>query len=275
MALDVSKVRYISLIRLEGGESILSLPYEEMSIDPDLIAGFVTAVIIFAKTPIRTIRKAAYDILIEVGETVLVLLVVDPVPSEAPYRERLKRILENVEEKHGAKLKKFEGDVRRFREFSLEILVEFPFSAIDIDLVPFKNKQGIIIPFRVGSVDSNLEQLEAFINGKRTVAEIMDLIDLPEKQVLAMFSMLHKYQWCDFKRRLTDNDILVKQECPDITMNSIRAQYGKPVDDMLNHFDGAMTITQVIEALPYDQQALWFLINKLVEVGCLAQKTSS
>ena len=275
MALDVSKVRYISLIRLEGGESILSLPYEEMSIDPDLIAGFVTAVIIFAKTPIRTIRKAAYDILIEVGETVLVLLVVDPVPSEAPYRERLQRILEDVEEKHGAKLKKFEGDVRRFREFSLEILMEFPFSTVDIDLVPSANKKGIIMPFRVGTIDSKLEQLEAFINGKRTVAEIMDLIDLPENQVLALFSMLQKYKWINFKRRLTDNDILVNQECPDITLNSIKAQYGKPVDDMLNHFDGSMTITQVIEALPYDQQALWFLINKLVEVGCLAQKTSS
>ena len=275
MALDVSKVRYISLIRLEGGESILSLPYAEMSIDPDLIAGFVTAVIIFAKTPIRTIRKAAYDILIEVGETVLVLLVVDPVPSEAPYRERLKRILETVEEQHGAKLKKFEGDVRRFREFSLEILMEFPFLTIDIDLVPSEKKSGIIMPFRVGTVDSKLEQLEAFINGKRTVAEIMDLIDLPEEQVLALFSMLHNYKWIDFKRRLTDNDILVNQECPDITLNSIKAQYGKPVDDMLNHFDGSMTITQVIEALPYDQQALWFLINKLVEVGCLAQKASS
>jgi len=275
VSLDVSKVRYISLIRLEGGESILSLPYAEMSIDPDLIAGFVTAVIIFAKTPIRTIRKAAYDILIEVGETVLVLLVVDPVPSEAPYRERLQRILEDVEEKHGAKLKKFEGDVRRFREFSLEILMEFPFSKVDIDLVPSANKSGIIMPFRVGTIDSKLEQLEAFINGKRTVAEIMDLIDLPEKQVLALFSMLHKYKWIDFKRRLTDNDILVNQECPEITLNSIKAQYGKPVDDMLNHFNGSMTITQVIEALPYDQQALWFLINKLVEVGCLAQKASS
>ncbi|MGY5862262.1 MAG: hypothetical protein RTU09_07800 [Candidatus Thorarchaeota archaeon] len=275
MALDVSKVRYISLIRLEGGESILSLPYGEMSIDPDLIAGFVTAVIIFAKTPIRTIRKAAYDILIEVGETVLVLLVVDPVPSEAPYRERLHRILESVEETHGAKLKKFEGDVRRFREFSLDILMEFPFSAIDIDLIPVMNKKGIVMPFRVGSVDSKLEQLEAFINGKRTVAEIMDLIDLPEEQVLAMFSMLNKYKWSEFKRRLTDDDILVKQECPDITLNSIKAQYGKPVDDMLNQFDGTLTITQVIEALPYDKQALWFLINKLVEVGCLVQKTSS
>ncbi|RLI61415.1 MAG: hypothetical protein DRO93_04425, partial [Candidatus Thorarchaeota archaeon] len=77
LVVDVKRVRYISLIRLEGGESILSIPYAELTVDPDLIAGFVTAVIIFANTPIRTIRKAAYDILIEVGKTVLVLLVVD------------------------------------------------------------------------------------------------------------------------------------------------------------------------------------------------------
>ncbi|TFG96445.1 hypothetical protein E4H12_11065, partial [Candidatus Thorarchaeota archaeon] len=70
MPLDVSKVRYISLIRMEGGESVLNIPYAELTVDPDLIAGFVTAVIIFAKTPIRTIRKAAYDILIQVGKSV-------------------------------------------------------------------------------------------------------------------------------------------------------------------------------------------------------------
>ena len=68
MTLDVSKVRYISLIRMEGGESVLNIPYAELTVDPDLIAGFVTAVIIFAKTPIRTIRKASYDILIQVGK---------------------------------------------------------------------------------------------------------------------------------------------------------------------------------------------------------------
>jgi len=97
MPLDVSKVRYISLIRMEGGESVLNIPYAELTVDPDLIAGFVTAVIIFAKTPIRTIRKASYDILIQVGETVLVLLVVDPVPDEAPYRAKLQHILNEVE----------------------------------------------------------------------------------------------------------------------------------------------------------------------------------
>ena len=82
---------------MEGGKSVISLPLHETTVDPDLIAGFVTAVIIFAKTPMRTIRKAAYDILIEVGETYLVLCVIDPVPDEAPYREPMKRVLEFTE----------------------------------------------------------------------------------------------------------------------------------------------------------------------------------
>lgn len=272
MALDVSKVRYISLIRMEGGESVLNIPYAELTVDPDLIAGFVTAVIIFAKTPIRTIRKAAYDILIEVGETVLVLLVVDPVPDEAPYREKLKRILEQVEAEHGDKLRHFEGDIRRFREFAQVILREFPFSSIDLDLVPIRKEKGARIPFRVGAVDHDLEQIESFINGKRTVAEIMDLIGFTDDKVVALISILDKYNWIDFKTRLTDDDVLVRTDCPEMTLGMLKSQYGKPLEDILEKFDGTMKIKDVAESLPYDPRALWFLINKMVEVGCLSVK---
>jgi hypothetical protein len=272
MALDVSKVRYISLIRLEGGESVLNIPYAELTVDPDLIAGFVTAVIIFAKTPIRTIRKAAYDILIEVGDTVLVLLVVDPVPDEAPYREKLKRILKQVESKHGEKLKHFEGDIRRFREFALEIVQEFPFSSVDLDLVPLRKTIGVKIPFRVGEVDHDLEQIESFINGKRTIGEIMDLIGFTDEKVLALISVLDRYQWIDFKTRLTEEDILIRVECPEITLAKMKSQYGSPLEVVLKQFDGTKKIKEVAESLSYDQRALWFLINKLVEVGCLSVK---
>lgn len=272
MALDVSKVRYISLIRMEGGESVLNIPYAELTVDPDLIAGFVTAVIIFAKTPIRTIRKAAYDILIEVGESVLVLLVVDPVPDEAPYREKLKRILAQVETEHGDKLRHFEGDIRRFREFALDIITEFPFSSVDLELVPIRKAKGVRIPFRVSEVDHSLEQLESFINGKRTVAEIMDLIGFSDDKAMALISILDRYQWIEFKTRLTEEDVLVRIGCPDMTLDMLKSQYGKPLEDILEKFDGTFKIKDVVEALPYDSRALWFLINKLVEVGCLRIK---
>jgi hypothetical protein len=82
---------------MEGGTPVATVSNRETTVDPDLIDGFVTAVIIFAKTPIRTIRKAAYDIIIEVGESYLLLCVLDPVPDEAPYREPMKKVLEFAE----------------------------------------------------------------------------------------------------------------------------------------------------------------------------------
>jgi len=275
MALDVSKVRYISLIRMEGGESVLNIPYAELTVDPDLIAGFVTAVIIFAKTPIRTIRKAAYDILIEVGEHVLVLLVVDPVPDEVPYRDKLRRILQQVEIEHGDKLKHFEGDIRRFREFALDIVKEFPFSSVDLDLVPLRKTTGHRIPFRVGEVDHDLEQIESFINGKRTVAEIMDLIGFSDDKAMALLSILDRYGWIDFKTRLTQDDVLVRSDCPEFTLARLKSQYGKTLDAVLDLFDGTRRIVDVGAVTkqwvpPIDQNALWFLINRLVEVGCLS-----
>ncbi len=271
MAFDVSKVRYISLIRLEGGESILNLPYTKLAVDPDLIAGFVTAVIIFAKTPIRTIRKAVYDILIEVGKTVLILLVVDPVPNEAPYRARMTRILDLVEAEHGEKLERIEGDVRRFREFSLSILKEFPYSTPNFEYVPFRKKDGVNIPFRVGNVDKKLEKLEGFINGKRTVSEILDLISLPEEEAVSLISILEKFKWIDFKRRLSENDTLVRSECSQAVLDRLKVQYGKPLEELIASFTESKVIKDVIVGLPYDPNALWFLLNKLVEIGCLSQ----
>jgi hypothetical protein len=92
-AFDLDKVQYVSLVEVEGGKAVASYSPREYVVDPDLIAGFVTAVIIFARTPIRTIRKATYDLLIEVGDSYLVILVVDPVPDEAPYRNILRKVL--------------------------------------------------------------------------------------------------------------------------------------------------------------------------------------
>ena len=128
------------------------------------------------------------------------------------------------------------------------------------------------IPFRVSEVDHSLEQLESFINGKRTVAEIMDLIGFSDDKAVALISILDRYQWIEFKTRLTEEDILVKIGCPDMTLDMLKSQYGKPLEDILEKFDGTFKIKDVVEALPYDSRALWFLINKLVEVGCLRIK---
>ncbi|MGD9396210.1 MAG: hypothetical protein PVJ05_07270, partial [Candidatus Thorarchaeota archaeon] len=79
-------------------------------------------------------------------------------------------------------------------------------------------------------------------------------------------------KWIEFKTRLTEDDILVRVKCPDMTLGMLKSQYGKPLEDILEKFDGTLRIKDVAESLPYDPRALWFLINKMVEVGCLSVK---
>ncbi|MHA2021017.1 MAG: hypothetical protein ACW96N_04830 [Candidatus Thorarchaeota archaeon] len=52
-----AKVRYLSLVRREGGEPIIGIPYREMSVDPDLVASFVLAIIIFENRQLKTFIK--------------------------------------------------------------------------------------------------------------------------------------------------------------------------------------------------------------------------
>jgi hypothetical protein len=200
---------------------------------------------------------------------------VDPVPDEAPYRAKLSRILDQVEEEHGKKLQQFEGDVRRFREFAINILKEFPYFTPDVDKVPVRNPKGVNIPYRVGNVDSMLERVESFINGKRTVSEILDLIGLPEEDVTALISVLSKYKWIDFKKRLTEDDVLQRSECPKVSVDKLKASYGLPLDDLLKMFDQPSVVKDVLDYIPIDRNACWFIINKLLELGCLEVVKSS
>jgi len=201
-----------------------------------------------------------------------VLLVVDPVPDEAPYRAKLQHILNEVEALHGEKLRHFEGDVRRFRELALTVIKEFPFDSADLNMVPVFKNSGVRIPFRVGNVDHELEQVESFINGKRTVAEIMDLMGHSDEEVQALLSILTRYEWIEFKYRLSGTDVLQVNDCPAIILDKLRADYGEALEDVMTKFDGTASIDDIVEGLHndrYDKDALLFLIDKLVEVGCL------
>jgi hypothetical protein len=145
---------------------------------------------------------------------------------------------------------------------------------IELDLIP-QSIKGDPIGFRVGQTDKKLEELDGFINGKRTVAEILDLIDLPENEVIGLLSLLAKFGWIEFRKRISDNDVLDRIRCSEDALKRLRMQYGKPLEELLEYFNGIRTVKEILDLLPYDKNAVWFLINRLVEIGCLAHASQS
>ncbi len=267
------KVRYLSLVRREGGEPIIGIPYREMTVDPDLVASFVLAIIIFENRDLKRFTKEGYDVVIEEGNHVVGLLIIDKVEEEDPYREVLVKLIEEFESVYAGQLQSWKGDIRPFREYALRILEAYPYRRLNPELVPRlvpKSEAApdhqSTIPWSVGQTDEKLQTILGFVNGKRTISEIIEQSGMPDTEVLALLSMLERYKWISLSRRLSDTSVLVKvMEPPKL----LAGAYGDPLTKLVELCDGVKTLQTICEGLPYNMEAVRTIAKKLVDAGVL------
>ncbi len=268
-----AKVRYLSLVRREGGEPIIGIPYREMSVDPDLVASFVLAIIIFENRQLKTFTKEGYVVVIEEGQYVVGLLIIDKVEDDDPYRRELVKLIERFESEYEIQLQSWRGDIRPFREFALQILEIFPYRGLDWELVPklvTKSEAApdlqANIPWSVGETDKKLQKVVGFIDGKRTITKIVEQAGLPDGEVLALLSMLDRYKWITLSRPLEDKSVLVKVMEPPLLLRGV---YGDQLTALVALCDGSRTLSEVCDALPYNMQAVKTVAKNLIDAGVL------
>ncbi|MHA1770198.1 MAG: hypothetical protein ACTSYL_04740 [Candidatus Thorarchaeota archaeon] len=271
VGLDPEKVRYISLVRKEGGEPLLGIPYREMSVDPDLVASFVLAIIIFENRDLRTFSKEGYIVIIEEGAHTVGLLITDKIDDDRTYREALKLIINTFESRYQSQLKSWMGDIRPFREFALFIMSVFPYREINPDFVPSLIKESDAtpdhrakIPWAVGETDEKLQLVVGFINGKRTVREIIEAAELNHMEGIALFSLLDKYKWVSFKRSIRENTILKKvTEPPSLLIGA----YGEQIIDIVELCDGTRTLAEIAEEVNVTPDVITTITRRLLDMG--------
>jgi hypothetical protein len=267
------KVRYLSLVRREGGEPIIGIPYREMTVDPDLVASFVLAIIIFENRDLKRFTKEGYDVVIEEGDYVVGLLIIDKVEDEDPYREVLVRLIEDFESAYTSQLQSWKGDIRPFREYALRILEAYPYRRLNPELVPrlvsaseAAPDHRSTIPWSVGQTDVKLQTILGFVNSKRAISEIVEQSGMPATEVLALLSMLERYNWITLGRRLSDTSVLVKvMEPPKL----LTGAYGEQLTKLVELCDGVRTLQAICEGLPYNMEAVRTIAKKLVDAGVL------
>ena len=270
---EKAEVRYLSLVRKEGGEPIIGIPYRAMSVDPDLVASFVLAVIIFENRQLKTFVKEGYVVVIEEGEYVVGLLIVDKVEDDEPYRNNLIKIVEKFETNYGQQLAAWKGDIRPFREYALDILQVYPYRTFDLKMIPrLVNKSEATpdhhanIPWSVGETDEKLQVILGYINGKRTIEEIMQQSQFDDSEVMAIMSMLDKYKWITLTRRLEDNSVLSKIMDPPMFLLGV---YGDQLTKLVEQIDGKRTLSKICELLPFNMEAVKTVANRLIDAGVL------
>ncbi len=267
------EVRYLSLIRKEGGEPIIGIPYREMSVDPDLVASFVIAVIIFENRQLKSFIKEGYVVVIEEGEHVVGLLIVDRIDDDAPYRTALKKIITKFEGAYESQMISWKGDIRPFREFALDILQIYPYRTFSPTMIPKLVTKSdatpdlqAAIPWSVGETDVKLQVVLGYINGKRTIEEIVEQSEIERSEILAIFSMLDKYQWITLTRRLEDASVLVKIMEPPMFLVGV---YGEQLTSIVEQCNGMKNLAQICEILPYNMEAVKLVAKNLIDAGVL------
>jgi hypothetical protein len=270
------EVRYLSVVRKEGGEPIIGIPYREMSVDPDLIASFVLAVIIFENRQMKNFTKEGYVVVIEEGEYTVGLLIVDRVDDDTPYREALKRVIIEFENTYEAQMIAWKGDIRPFREFALYILQIYPYRTFSLNMIPrlltktdATPDYQATIPWSVGQTDEKIQSILGYINGKRSVEDILNQSNLQDPEVLAILSMLDKYQWIALTRKLEDTSILVKVMDPPMVLVGV---YGEQLTSIMEQCDGEKSLAAICESLPYNMEAVKLVAKNLIDAGVLGYK---
>jgi hypothetical protein len=270
---EKAEVRYLSLVRKEGGEPIIGIPYREMSVDPDLVASFVLAIIIFENRQLKTFTKEGYVVVIEEGEHVVGLLIIDRVDNDEPFRSALRNIIEKFERKYESQLLSWKGDIRPFREFALDILQIYPYRTFSLEMIPRLVSKSEAppdhhagIPWSVGETDKKLQTVLSYINGKRTIKEIINQSDLEDSEVIAILSMLDKYKWIALIRKLEDTSILIKVMEPPKFLVGV---YGEQLTSIVAQCDGTKSLEAICKALPYNIEAVKLVAKNLIDAGVL------
>ena len=270
------EVRYLSVVRKEGGEPIIGIPYREMSVDPDLIASFVLAVIIFENRQLKNFAKEGYVVVIEEGQYVVGLLIVDRIDDDTPFRNALKDIIVKFESEYENQMLAWKGDIRPFREFALDILQIYPYRTFSPNMIPTLLAKSDAtpdyqapIPWSVGETDVKVQVVLGYINGKRTITEIMDQSEYEDSEIIGIFSMLERYKWITLTRKLEDSSILIKIMDPPMFLVGV---YGEQLTSIVDQCDGEKTLLSICESLPLNMEAVKLVAKNLIDAGVLGYR---
>jgi hypothetical protein len=264
------------MIRLISGELLVQVPYANGSVtsdlaggsskevEPDLLAALIQAIMTVAKNGLRTVQWGHSSVIFEMGDSVLAVLGLNTVTDPEPYRQKLADLILEFEDSYANLLNRYQGDVRVFREFALNIVRAFPLTEVDQELIPCLT-EGRRIVYRVGRIDANLSIVEKYINGKRQVGQIVDSVNLPQDETTALISILMHHGQVRLKRQISDECILLKMGEPS---QAISNQYPEIVR-LLSFFDGSSTVAEVVDASGIDRTAARYLVSKMVDADVL------
>ncbi|MGY5859421.1 MAG: hypothetical protein RTU63_08620 [Candidatus Thorarchaeota archaeon] len=271
--IDAMEIKNFLLIWRNAGFCLLNIPYTNpIQLDSDMLAGLLRTIQQVMNDGIRRITWKHQTILFEFADELLYVLIMSSVSNESIYRNRLIKVRDSIRRRFRERPEWSRcieaGQLRSIRECALDVIQSFHLRNFDLDLTPKLLENHRDIPFAVREFDEILEQLIGFIDGKRTIYQIIDDSGNDRKLVLGLISVLYHYEWIEIVRAINIEDKLILVQRP--TEKELGSFGPKELLWKLFHdFTMAATCKEVAEIHGLDSHVVLFLAGKLLERGVL------
>jgi len=268
------QIKNFLLIWQDAGFCLLNIPYTNpIQLDSDMLAGLLRAIQQVMSDGIKRITWKHQTILFEFADDLLYVLIMSSISNESTYRKELFNVIDRVgnrfqERPEWAKLIR-RGQILSVRECALDVIQSFHLRDLDYNLTPILQEDYEDIPFAVREFNEILELLISFIDGKRTIYQIIDDSPLDRDMVLGLLSVLLSYEWIELVRVVTIDDKLKLVKEPtifDLSNLGPKELVGK----LVHEFEETTTSKVVADRLNLDRHVVLFLAGKLLEDKILA-----
>lgn len=273
-AIDPSNLRNIMVIWLETGFCLLNVPYTNpLDVDSDMLAALLRAIQQVANDGIRKIGWEHHSILFEIKDNLLVVLIMRSASDDEPYRENLLAALRLI-------IRRFDmhpswaeqilnGQVKSPRESILDVVQYFPLHIIDETLTPLVAEKGSKIGFDIGEFKLARESLCRYIDGKRTVKQIINDSGMNKSRAIGILSVLCYCNHITLLRVPREDDMLIMTK-PTLLCSAVSRLPLEGIEEVLMDFDGTRSVRSIAQSNDLDMSVVLFIAKDLLAKGILS-----
>jgi nucleoid DNA-binding protein len=199
-------IQAVYILIADSGLCVLDRKYGEADMDPNLISGFLTALIQFGRelsdgNRVHVIDFGAFDICLSLKDNVIVAAIVDKVDDGNAAMAVLTDVNNAFTKKYGNMLQEWDGNLEPFEEFYKQL--------DEITKNGCASETKIVVPVLKGKVNPMLVRLGQMsqltfdvakkCDGKLTTRDIADQIGMHLKEVQKSLNTLEDMKLLEWK----------------------------------------------------------------------------
>ncbi|UCE09646.1 MAG: hypothetical protein JSW61_11820 [Candidatus Thorarchaeota archaeon] len=199
-------IQALYVLIADSGLCVLDRKYGQAELDPNLIAGFLTALIQFGRelssgNRVHVIEFGEFNICLSLKENIIVAGTIDKTDDGNAAMAVLAEVNNEFVKEYTSVLENWDGNLEPFEKFKAVVdnLTDMGRASEQKIIVPLLKGKVSPMSVRLGQISQRVFDVAKMCKGKLTARDIADQLGLPEKEVNKSLHTLEDMKMLEWK----------------------------------------------------------------------------